>query len=333
MPTAAFYSVSDSSYFLGAVGLINSLRLMGHPEPIYLLDCGLEEWQRQAIEGEVTIVPMPAEGGPPVTMLKGVAPLAHPAEVMVLIDIDMLITRSLEPLIECAGEGRIVAFKDHDVDRFRPEWGQLLDLGDLRRQPYLCAGLVALGAEPGDEVLRRLNQLSDRVDFERTAISGALGPRPGHPGQRRRPAHAYPFLNADQDLLNAILAGCVEAERVVALEYGLAPMWPFSGVQLLDERSLRCAYKDGTEPYLLHQVGRKPWLEPTTHRLYSRLLSRTLQGDDVAIKLPPWKLPLRLRRGRLAALQRMREDIVERVRWRYVRWRLSVLRRYLARRG
>jgi uncharacterized protein YndB with AHSA1/START domain len=82
------------------------------------------------------------------------------------------------------------------------------------------------------------------------------------------------------------------------------------------------------------QVGRKPWLEPTTHRLYSRLLSRTLQGDDVAIKLPPRKLPLRLRRGRLAALQRRREDIVERVRWRYVRWRLSVLRRrYLARRG
>jgi 3-mercaptopyruvate sulfurtransferase SseA len=57
MPTAAFYAVSDSSYFLGAVGLINSLRLIGHLEPIYLLDCGLEEWQREAIEGEVTIVP------------------------------------------------------------------------------------------------------------------------------------------------------------------------------------------------------------------------------------------------------------------------------------
>jgi hypothetical protein len=185
-------------------------------------------------------------------MLKGVAPLAHPAEVMVLIDCDMLVTRSLEPLIKCAGEGHIVAFEDHNVDRFRPEWGQLLDLGDLRRQPYLSAGLVALGAEPGDEVLRLLNQLSDRVDFERTAISGAMGPRPGHPGQRRVPAHAYPFLYADQDLLNAILAGCVKAERVVALEYGLAPMWPFRGVQLLDERSLRCAYKDGTEPYLLH---------------------------------------------------------------------------------
>ena len=38
---AAFYCVADERYFLGAVGLINSLRLVGHDEPIHLLDCGL----------------------------------------------------------------------------------------------------------------------------------------------------------------------------------------------------------------------------------------------------------------------------------------------------
>jgi hypothetical protein len=36
-PQAAFYCVADERFFLGAVGLINSLRLVGHAEPIYLL--------------------------------------------------------------------------------------------------------------------------------------------------------------------------------------------------------------------------------------------------------------------------------------------------------
>ena len=46
-PAAAFYCVADERYFLGAVGLINSLRLVGHTEPIFLLDCGLTAAQRR----------------------------------------------------------------------------------------------------------------------------------------------------------------------------------------------------------------------------------------------------------------------------------------------
>ena len=45
--SAAFYCVSDDRYFLGAVGLINSLRLVGHSEPIHLLDCGLTAGQAE----------------------------------------------------------------------------------------------------------------------------------------------------------------------------------------------------------------------------------------------------------------------------------------------
>ena len=40
-PRAAFYCVADERYFLGAVGMLNSLRLLGHAEPIYVLDCGV----------------------------------------------------------------------------------------------------------------------------------------------------------------------------------------------------------------------------------------------------------------------------------------------------
>ena len=104
---AAFYCVSSAEYFLGAVAMINSLRLNGHREPIYLLDAGLSDDQRQLLAAEVTIVKAP-DGVEPF-MLKAVAPLAHPAEVVVLIDADMIVTRNLGELIERAHGSRIIA--------------------------------------------------------------------------------------------------------------------------------------------------------------------------------------------------------------------------------
>ncbi len=58
---AAFYCVSSAEYFLGAVAMINSLRLNGHREPIYLLDAGLSDDQRALLAAEVTIVKAPEE--------------------------------------------------------------------------------------------------------------------------------------------------------------------------------------------------------------------------------------------------------------------------------
>ena len=68
MSGAAFYCVADERYFLGAVGLVNSLRIVGHDEPIYLLDCGLTGRQRELLAGQVTLVNAP-DGAPP-TLLK-----------------------------------------------------------------------------------------------------------------------------------------------------------------------------------------------------------------------------------------------------------------------
>ena len=48
-PAAAFYCVADERYFLGAVGMINSLRVLGHDEPVFLLDCGLTAEQRRLL--------------------------------------------------------------------------------------------------------------------------------------------------------------------------------------------------------------------------------------------------------------------------------------------
>ena len=105
--------------------MINSLRLIGHREPIYLLDCGLSDDQRELLAAEVTIVEAPAEAPP--YLLKTIAPLAHPAEVMVLIDADMIVTRSLGELIERAHGSRID--RPTAAARSSLEWGQMLDLG------------------------------------------------------------------------------------------------------------------------------------------------------------------------------------------------------------
>src|SRR5213593_3484078 len=108
MRRCAFYLVADSAYFTGAVAALNSLRLLGHDEPAFVLDVGLEEGQRQALGRTAEVVPRPADVSP--RLAKWVAPLAHPADVMVLVDSDVIVTRRLDPLLEQSARGAVVAF-------------------------------------------------------------------------------------------------------------------------------------------------------------------------------------------------------------------------------
>jgi hypothetical protein len=292
-PAAAFYCVCEERFFPGAVALIDSLRLQGHTEPVFVLDCGLTARQRELLEPHVTLVPAPADTPP--YLLKTVAPLAHPAEVRVLIDADMILTRPLTELIESAAQGRVVAF-ENNLDRFVPEWGELLDLGPVRRRRYLSSGLVMLGGGLGDEVLRLLDDRQARVEFDLTYA--------------RRNVATYPLLLLDQDVLNAILASRVPEERVVGLDLALAPSSPFPGVRLIDERILRCAYADGREPYVLHHIDpRKPWRGSEYRDLYSRLLPRLLLEDDVTVRVPDGELPRRMRSGLLGRAERARQRL------------------------
>jgi hypothetical protein len=299
-PPVAFYCVSDGGYFLGAVGLINSLRLVGHTEPIYLLDCGLTAAHRELLEPHVTMVDPPRQAPP--WLLKTHAPLRHPAEVMVLIDADMIVTRPLTDLIAQASHGCVVAFQNN-MDRFVPEWGELLDLGPIRREPYLCAGLVAMDRSPGEEVLRLTKDRSTAVDFDKTFW------RDNVPG--------YPFLYGDQDVFNPVLASRVEQDQIVALDHRLSPAIPFEGLAVTDAATLRCAYEDGVEPYVLHYLWPpKPWQEPAYDGVYSRLLRRLLCGPDIAVRVPRRDIPLRLRTGPLAYAEQRRIDLRQQIRWR-----------------
>jgi hypothetical protein len=289
-PTA-FYCVADERYFLGTAGLVNGLRLMGHGEPIRVLDLGLAEWQRDLLAPECELVPAPADIAP--WLAKTVAPRERPAEVSVLIDTDMIPTRSLTELAERARGGEVVAFRN-DRDRFRPDWGQQLDLGPIERRPYVSSGLVFLGGDRGREVLDLLDDRQRRVDIAR-----------GHFGSDDP---EYPFTYPEQDVLNAILCMPTYADHVARLEHRLAATPPWRGLHMTDATRLRCAFRDGTEPYVLHHFARKPWLAAMRSSVYTRLLTRLLLGRDVAIRVPADRIPLRLRTGPAARAARFAVD-------------------------
>jgi hypothetical protein len=66
---------------------------------------------------------------------------------------------------------------------------------------------------------------------------------------------------------------------------------------------------DGACPFLLHHVLAKPWLKATRTNIYSLVSPWLLFGPDVAPRLSPDQVPLRLREGRLAAADRRRADL------------------------
>ena len=299
-PSAAFFCVADARYFIGAVGLANSLRLQGHDEPIRLLDCGLTPAQRALLEPEVTLVDAPRDAAPQV--LKAIAPLAEPAETSILIDVDMIATRSLAPLIERAAAGSVIAVADPQR-RFFGEWGELLGLGPARPGPYVSSGLVACGGEVGERVLALLEEGGAAVDFERTFWKAN--------------DRDYPFLYADQDVLNAILSTVVEPGEAEVLDHRLAATPPYRGLRIADAERLACAYADGSSPYVVHQYVRKPWIEPTYDGVYSRLLRRLLTGEGLAIRVPEEEIPLHLRAGPQARRRRARINATDYLRWRF----------------
>jgi hypothetical protein len=294
----AFYCVADSRYFLGAVAMLNSLRLVGHRDPAYVVDGGLTDSQREVISGEATVVPAPDDAQ--AFLLKTVAAVAHPAEVMVLIDADIIVTRSLAELIDRAFRDRVVAVEDR-LDRFVPEWGELLGLDPARPRQYVSSSLVFLGGAFGKKVVGLMDEARDRIDMEGAAYSGPLRGFSLEAGTFDDAALKHPWCFADQDVLNAILATEPDPERVESLDRRLTATTPFDGVTVEDEKTLQCAYDDGAEPYALHHVFPvKPWLEPTIPGVYSQLMERLLRGRDVAVRVPKQELPEHLRRGLVA---------------------------------
>jgi hypothetical protein len=294
-PTCAFYAVANARHFPGVVALFNSLRLVGHDEPFFLLDCGLSEEQRRKLADHVQLLPAP--GGVPPVHLAPYGPRQRPADVQVILDADIIVVRPLTELVEAAGRGRVVGFVNNppNHDRFFPEWGEALGLGALRRRPYLNAGQFVVPGALNDRLLDTWIDGQDRV--------GVVGTRYG------RARLADPFYFADQDVVNAVLASTLSDAELDVREHRLAPHPPFAGLALADRARLACGYPDGARPFLLHHTLGKPWLQATRRTIYSDLLSRLLLASDLPVRLHPGQLPLRLRDGRLAAVDHRRAHV------------------------
>jgi hypothetical protein len=291
----AFYSVSDSRFFLGAVALINSLRLVGHDEPIFIVDTGLTPEQRRRLASHATLIPAPR--GEASVLLTPFGPSVRRAEIQVLVDADIIVTQPLTEFIEAARTDRIVAFIEPEPthDRSFREWASRLDLPRLRPQPYVNAGQLFVPESLGQRLYSLWTEAQRRVNLTDTRY-----------GKARL---SDPFYFADQDVLNAVLAGHFEVDDLVIAEHRLAPHFPFEGLELIDASHLACRYADGVEPFLLHHILAKPWLKATRTTVYSLLLPRLLLAPDVVLRLEPRQLPLRLRQGRLAAADRSRANL------------------------
>jgi hypothetical protein len=213
----------------------------------------------------------------------------------VLIDADVVVTRPLTELIETAAGGRIVAV-EHGTDRFFEEWGRLLGLGNARRRPYVSSSLALLGGALGSRVIRLMHDAQPRADMVDSPFSAA-SPEHAVSINVRPETIDDPFFFADQDVLNAVLAAEVDPDRVIELDRRLEAIPPFAGLRVLDESTLRCAYADGLEPYAVHHVTAKPWLEETAYGVYTQLLLRLLLERDVPVGVRRRELPPHLRLG------------------------------------
>ena len=293
-PDHVYYAIADASYFIGAVTLVNSLRLTGNEGPIVILDSGLLPAQRSFLARECTVVPIRLEPGQLTVFAKPVVSELESSRTVILIDTDVIVTASLTPIIERAAAGSICGFHDAGEDRFFPEWESLFALeAPLRAATYVNGSFLALSAERWSTFLERWWQVCRDVQENRSKRAFLL---------RRADAEVDPIGFNEQDTMNALLMSEVPREAVWVVDHDLGPNWnDRDRVEVLDARSLRCSV-DGREPYYLHYTGAlKPWQSwgwsRSSFDAFVELLPRVLLANDVPLQLQPREVPSWLRDG------------------------------------
>ena len=142
-PSTRFFTITDSRFFIGTVALLNSIRLTGHVGEFVVLDRGLTEDQRELLAPHAVLFELPDEIEDPY-LVKPFPALAPFDGIVVLVDSDIVVTDSLEPILAAASTGKICVFPDPPGDYWRwfPEWRDIFELtAPLRREPYMNAGL------------------------------------------------------------------------------------------------------------------------------------------------------------------------------------------------
>lgn len=289
----AFYCVTDRNHFLGLVALLNSLRLQGHHERAYVLDCGLEPWQREVLAQGTDISVVAANVSTHPMLLKTVLPLAHPARTLVVLDVDVIVTGRLDPLIRLADDSRkALLFPNDAVDRFEPAW-ERLGFGAPRPHTYVASGQMILSGEGGTRLLHLWASGMERLLADSTLTSLGGSPREN------------PFFYPDMDVLNALIGTAIAEDSYLLADSGSTAFWPFKGLRVVDSTRLRVEAADGSRPLLLHHILDKPWNGLVTPTAYSELMTRLLGGKDVQLSPPARRVPARLRDGAIGTVGRV----------------------------
>lgn len=283
MSAATFLTVADAGYFPGLAALVNSLRLSGNDGEIVVVDLGLASAQREALAAHCRLVP--AGGGlPEHPMLAKCAAPGHLGlgGTIVFVDADVIVTGSLDPVIELASTGKVVAVPDLD-ERWYAEWQELLGLPcPPRRQRYVNTGLLAYSVDRWPELAGWWAEAGARIPPERTRSGGAT--------------HDDPLWDSDQDALNAVLMTRVPEDALGLLRPEEVPSTPWDRrrAEVADDGRVTL---DGVPALCVHYAGLapKPWFptaRDTVERdAYTRLLPRMLLADDLPVRVGPAGLP------------------------------------------
>jgi hypothetical protein len=290
LPT--FYTISDAPFFPATVALLNSLRLSGNEGRLVILDRGLAAGQRKRLEAHADVVDVDVERPAGPYVYKAFPHLFGASGVLVLIDSDIIVTKSLDDVVELARQGRICVFADHRAHRTRwfAQWHDILALqAPLRRQTYCNSGFVAISTVHWPTFLPRWWDLCGRIPPEQVFSQVE-----------------EPFWAADQDAFSALLASEIPADAVEILP-DHAEAYPDDQLRVkVDTRSLRCSLDGQPVTILHHTLGPKVWEPRGWLRLrldaYVRLLPRLLFAPDVSLRLRTDEVPFWLRPGRAAAV-------------------------------
>jgi hypothetical protein len=292
------FTSADSRFFLGAVAMLDSLRLSGNAAPAFVIDMGLRPEERERLTATAQVLTLPQEllGLHP-QLAKATADLFWSSGIVVHVDSDMIVTSQLDDLIEWAAAGRIAVHPDHEITKGRQfeEWTRTFELrAPLRPQRYVNSALLALSLDHWPNFMERWRRACIRLP--------AAWPSQGFVG---------PFGSADQDALNALLMSEIPPEATwIGSEGRTVHADGLREVEIVDARSLTCRYR-GAAPVVLHAGGnpksweRRGWRRVRADDAYVRLLGRLLFDRDVRVPVQPREVPLWLRPrgvGRLAAL-------------------------------
>jgi hypothetical protein len=274
---ACFFTISNEAYFPGVVALINSLVLTGHDYPIVVGDCGLTEQQQAVLLGygrcrlfklDPNMVQNPLQ-------YKAFAHLAHADGVAVIIDSDMIVTGSLEPIIERARNGKLCAFANPGDRRWFSEWQDIFGLSTApRRQTYICTGFQAFSVSHWPKLLEQWWNACRAIH--------------SHPTYQETGDMSLPTAQGDQDALNALLMSEYPSEAVFLERFdGQVHRLSLRDVKTLDVGTLACEFQ-GDRPLILHaSCMPKPWMRKGAARnTYFVFLHRLLTGPDLQIRPP-----------------------------------------------